>query len=89
MSKIVATQSGKQLVFAKVLRIIGLLDDAHGLLDDLFDSFNLDDVRQDDFVSDAEIEEHLYSLIEIMTKLGASVKQGGLLDEHFDRELAE
>ena len=79
----------KKIVRRRLLSVVASLDDAHGLLEELFDSFDLDDVRQDDFVSDAQIEEHIYSLVEIMTGLSKAVRLGGLLDEHFDRELVE
>lgn len=84
---ILTEESTKEYVRRQIFRIVGHLDDAHALLDNLYDSFDFDDVRQDDFCFDAQIEEHLSELVVIMTVLGNAVRKGSLLDEHFDREV--
>ena len=76
----------KEYVREQVFKVMDELEDAYTTLDQLHNSLDFDDQRQEDFATDAYIGEHLETLVRIIRSLGGSVEKGGILDEHFDRE---
>ena len=78
----------KEYIRQQVFKLIDELEDAYATLDQLHDSLDFDDQRQEDFAHDAHFDEHLGAIVRIIKSLGGAVTKGSLLDEHFDREAA-
>lgn len=86
MSMIRAEDCAKTHVRSRIQGILYQLDEARDSLKTLMAIFDRDDVRQDDFYADAGLSSHLLQLGAIKRHLEEAIKDGGLLDEHFDRE---
>lgn len=78
----------KSLVQARVLLATQGLEHAEDALKALSDSLDTKDIRQSDFAADADLDEHLLVLRDMIGSLMESTAVGGPLCEHFERELA-
>lgn len=74
-------RSRVNLTLDNLKRAVRELERAQGSLD-------IKDVRQADFIHDADLYEHTLALHEMIDALKKSIASGGILDEHFDRECA-
>jgi hypothetical protein len=78
----------KQMVRDRIDLTLKILKHAERMLGKVTGSLDTKDVRQADFVHDADLREHSLVLREMIESLIRSTVSGGPLDEHFDREAA-
>jgi hypothetical protein len=76
----------KQMVRDRINLTLKSLKHAERMLEHIGGSLDAKDVRQADFIYDADLREHSLVLREMIESLIRSTVSGGPLDEHFDRE---
>lgn len=89
MSMLRAEDCAKTHVRSRIQGILYQLEEAQDSLESLMAIFDRDDVRQDDFYADAGLTHHLLAIKAAARHLSESIKDGGPLDEHFDREAGQ